>query len=407
MDMSPVRHAAIFCLELFLCTVIVSYGILLRSNSFLESDFRIFYSAAVILRAEPQRLYDFTYQQEVQDRYIPRPVDMSKQYSAFLVFVYPPFYLLPFIPLTYLHPESAYRITQVILGLILVIAIYFLTRLFPPKAHAGHLGLGALAFAPVFESLRQTHISGIVLMLFIGIYACFRQKKYEFAGFLGSLLLYKIQLAVVLLIYMLFSRNKRMAGGFIIGSLILGGLSLLLMRGDPGSFFHMNVWYAFFHEGDAYKNISMLSWQGLFSALELFFFPAVSLRIPAIAVSIMTLFFVFMFLPRRIQDAKLPGLFSLIIITTLVSGLHVHQYEGVLLLFPLYVLFHYSASRKAYLLAGAGWVILLLNIFTYTEVSPFYFLPALYLAASILFALRWIRAGSKGEKVLRDPLYLK
>ncbi len=389
--MSFVRHAGLFCLELFLLTIVVSYAIVLKEQSFPESDFRVFYSAAVLLRTEPDRLYDFASQQKVQDRYIPPHLDMTKQYSAYLVYVYPPFYLLPFIPLTFLPPQVAYRIMQIVLVLVLVGAVSLLMRRFPPRVHMGRLWLGALAFAPVFESLRQTHIAGVVLLIFMGIYDCFKRKKYMLAGLLGSLLFYKAQLISVLLLYFILSRNKPAVAGLLAGSLVLGGISLFLLQGNVVPFFEMNFWYAFLHEKEAFKSITMLSWQGLFSAIEVFFVPSVSMRIFALVASIVTIFLVFVSIPRRIQETHAPILFSILIITTLVSGLHVHQYDGILLLFPLCVLYHTSSSWKAHTVAFLGWVIIFFNTFTYADFSPFYFLPAVYLAGVLLMGIVYLR----------------
>lgn len=392
------QHAIPFSIEFFLLVIIVSYCSLQLKRNFFDSDFRVFYSAANVFRKNPGSLYDIDLQQQTQLSLIPR-AHGEIEFHDFLVFINPPYYLFHYIVVSRLPPAMAYLYLRFILLVFLGFSLLLLIRLFPPRVSIWRLLLFSVSFAPIYDAMLQAQSGFLSLFIITIMYILFVKKKYFLAGLVGALLTYKIQLFFVFLMYFLLLGKRKLYAGLLTGLAVLTGSWFLFMGQNFYDYVQLNFWYVFLHEAASYKNILTVSWQGFFATINFFYNPDIPVRIPSVVMSLGTILVVLLSIPRNVRRDQIKHIFSLIIFTTLLSGMHVHAHDSVILLFPLYVLFSGTVSRPVYALVILGWIIFLFTIFTPVYPYPLFFLTPFYLAACVVLWLQWFKRDRQEKRI--------
>lgn len=199
-----------------------SDGFKLANGNLVGGDFITFYQAGLMVREEPELLYDFAY-------YISRQKEFYKLHSAkedVLVFAYPPLvaYLFDYLPRTTLL--QAYLCWTSISMFLFFASLTLILRSVGASIMAiliaAFAGLGFYSFSLSCLAAGQTSAIGTAILT--GFYLTFQKGRYFLAGLILSLSYYKPPLFVGLVLTLCFARSWRVLYGFFVG-----GSSLVLM----------------------------------------------------------------------------------------------------------------------------------------------------------------------------------
>ena len=188
-------------------------------------DLRAFYAAGTIVRSgEASRLYDYDYQQKVQDATIgPR--------AGALPFLYPPFAALLFVPLSVLSYRHAFFVLLGLnIGLLCTAAQLLRPRLPGIRQHRWLLLPAAYgSFFAVSVALMQGQISFVLLIVYCGSYVLLERGRHFRAGLLLALALMKFQVALPVILLFIVWRQWRVVAGFVMGTLGAGAISFAVV----------------------------------------------------------------------------------------------------------------------------------------------------------------------------------
>ena len=178
------------------------------------SDFKIFYTAAKIIRAgQGSQLYDEATQLQVQKAFAPGAILRQ----GLLPYNHPPFEALLFVPFTFLPYWAAFFAWDAVnLGILFV-----LPRLLRP--HVACLqplttltcAVASLAFLPVFVAFIQGQDILVLLLLFTLAFVALRNKSDWTAGCWLGLGLFRFHQLLPILIALLWQRRARAIYGFL------------------------------------------------------------------------------------------------------------------------------------------------------------------------------------------------
>lgn len=220
------------------------------------TDFTQFYSAGLMARTG--RLAHLYHARELLG--VERAV-IGPELRGFPAYVYPPFFAWVFAPFSLLPYGLAFTIWSA-LGLT---GLYPVLRMLGSDARRALPWL--LTFFPVFASVSFGQNSLLSLFLLAGTYTLWRGRRLVAAGLVLSLLLYKPQLVVgVLLLWGLeFRRDHKALASFAAGTVAIAGISFGLLpeasrnylrfsrtvlpeltAGSGAALWHMNSVQAFF-----------------------------------------------------------------------------------------------------------------------------------------------------------------
>ena len=208
---------------LLLCQVNLFRAVLPDSLAGL-ADFRAMYSAGCIVgTGHAAQLYDYSYERDLQN-------EAAGPRKGALPFVYPPFAVLPFVPLSLLSYREAYFVLLLINLLLLGAAAAILSRRLPALVSLWRpLPLVLfLTFLPVGVALVQGQVSILLLLLCCGCYVSLQGGRPFRAGLLLAGMLIKFQIALPVALLFLAWRRWRFLGGFVLGAAVLACLSLLV-----------------------------------------------------------------------------------------------------------------------------------------------------------------------------------
>jgi alpha-1,2-mannosyltransferase len=211
----------------WLVSVLFGEGLMDLTGKVVGTDYLQFYTAGLTLRlGQEGRLYDFAYQQDLQQQMIGIQESPPEANSAFYAFLTPPFFAMPFVPLSLLP----YGLSYAVFCLLTLVGVWLSLRCLgldkPLKPF-----LWALTFFPVFANLSFGQNGVLSLAILALVYALWRSDKRLAAGLALSLLSYKPQLVFgILILWLLEARREwRALGGFVLGMLTLAGLSMWLL----------------------------------------------------------------------------------------------------------------------------------------------------------------------------------
>ncbi|MCS6963375.1 glycosyltransferase family 87 protein [Thermoflexus sp.] len=190
------------------------------------ADFRALYAAAQIAREEG---FPFIYDLE---RHVPVQQALCRMAGSdpsctLIPMVFPPVFLLPILPLTWLSPPIAFALWTLMngLGIGLLLRPYWLHL--PGPARRQRLALALLSF-PFFSNLFWGQSTLWLMLCTHGFLQEWKHHRPFRAGLWASGLLLKPQLLGLLLPGLALARQWRILGGLLSGTAVLAGLSLIL-----------------------------------------------------------------------------------------------------------------------------------------------------------------------------------
>jgi len=186
----------------------------------IRYDFGVFYYAGrMVWEGAGKSLYDLNQQHAFQVRY-GRPPDF--------LFYYPPFALLPFLPLTLLPAIGAFILwTAFNVGLVTA-AIAALSRRFDFRYGNWPLLL-SFAFMPVASNLANGQLSLLALAGYVWCYMLWRRGRLFQGGLALALVAFKPQLVAGFLCILLIKRRWRELAGFATACIPLLMISWLIV----------------------------------------------------------------------------------------------------------------------------------------------------------------------------------
>jgi hypothetical protein len=187
-------------------------------------DFRQLYAGGYLARTEPVSLYDYARQKQVQDGFVGKA-------EGLLPFIRPAYEALLFAPLSRLSYRTAY-FCFLCVNMSLLVACFFLCRdvfsrpgiIAQPKP-----GLQLFVFFPITVALLQGQDSILFLLGVCLVYRLLRLERVGLAGVALGLLLFKLQIAVPLALFLIARYGLSFFAGFAMGGTIVSVASVSLV----------------------------------------------------------------------------------------------------------------------------------------------------------------------------------
>ena len=205
----------------WLVSIALGPGNLDLAGNVIGTDYLQFYTSGITLRLHgSQRLYDFPFQQELEQAVV------GGQFESIYAFLTPPFFAWLYLPLSFL-PYTVSFLAWSLLGLVLLWA----SLRWLGVEHPWRAFLWALTWFPVFASISFGQNSLLSLAILSLVYFLWLRRRPWAAGLVSSLLLYKPQflLGVSLLWCLDWRREGKSLLGLFLGAGLLGGLSFWAM----------------------------------------------------------------------------------------------------------------------------------------------------------------------------------
>jgi hypothetical protein len=185
-------------------------------------DFFAFYSAATLVHThQPQSLYDASVLTRLQRQIFPQPVG----YAGYMPSLNPPSAAVLLSPLAALSEQSA-RLVWLSISLALGAAcVLILTRGRDRRIRALAV-LVVVASFPTYQTLTEGQWSFVMLLGCLGALAAARRGHYYLAGSALVVLWLKPQVLVLVLLWLVLTRNWRTAAGMVGAVLALTAITL-------------------------------------------------------------------------------------------------------------------------------------------------------------------------------------
>jgi hypothetical protein len=227
-------------------------------HPFVISDiFPRWRGAQALLRGENPYAPEFTHalHMEYYGRVLETETEVAVLRSA-LGFFYPPFVVLPLLPLLWLPFEAVRWLTVVLLAGAMAWAVVLWARLsggLPSVRRVGLAVLGAATFFPALDVLWLQQLTALVVLYLAGAYVAAGKGRFALAGCLLALATIKPQVAALpiggLLLWSVFSRRRwSLPAAFVVAMVLQLGMSELLLpgwwnhfRGELARYQHLNT----------------------------------------------------------------------------------------------------------------------------------------------------------------------
>lgn len=309
--------------------VTLAIGFIALPGAARDYDFRAFYAAGYLALHHPAQLFDLSAQRLAQYALI-------GQINPGLAYYHPAFEVLLYAPLALFTYRTAY-ISYAALNLVLLGACYFVAPI-PTDPFTRKFPRSLLFFAfPAFYCIATGQDSMFFLLLLCFLWRSLDRGDDITAGVLLALGLFKFQLVVALVIFLVARRGTRLLRSFVPTAAALALLSLAI-TGFKGAaqWIHLLFFAAGTHQvviGADLKAMPTLG--GLIDFLGGRFLPRDVLWIIELIFFLAT-FVVTLMLVRR--SNRLSDAFSVAIAGTLVISPHLYLYDYVLLIPALLLL---------------------------------------------------------------------
>ncbi len=206
-----------------------------------SSDFRIFYTAGLMLRrGEGRVLYSVERQDEIEREFAPAAVARGGP----LPYNHPPFEAAWYAPATYLPYFSAFSLWFTVNILLLAGSVYSIRSYVPILAAKFKwlLVLAPLAFFPVAYAFLQGQDSILLLALCCFAYSLFRNSKDLPAGVCLGLGLFKFHLVLPFAFILLLHRRWRALAGLSLMAVAELGISWVIVGGRELFYYPHFAW---------------------------------------------------------------------------------------------------------------------------------------------------------------------
>ena len=185
-------------------------------------DFFAFYTAATLVRKhQPQSLYDASVLTHLQRQIFPQPVG----YAGYMPFLNPPSAAVLLSPLAALSEQSA-RLVWLSISLVLGAACVLVLTWGRGRRIQALAVLVVVASFPTYQTLIEGQWSFVLLLGCLGALAAARRGHYYLAGSALALLWLKPPVLVLVLLWLVLTRNWRTAAGTVGAVLVLTVITL-------------------------------------------------------------------------------------------------------------------------------------------------------------------------------------
>lgn len=198
-------------------------------------DFMAFYSSGKLYWNQPQDLYNFEAIADIEQALI-APTSLG---GGVNIFAYPPYVAMVCGALTLIPYPWAMALWGVFSLLSIFISANWITKYLLPSQlttmgiNAGQFFIITLAFFPSYIGLINGQNHAITLLLLTGIVIFSMQEKWELAGSMAGLLIYKPQFVIGFLIVWILWRKYRAIIPFLAISIVWATLALATKGLDP------------------------------------------------------------------------------------------------------------------------------------------------------------------------------
>lgn len=205
----------------WLLSVIAGSGNFDLAGQVIGTDYIQFYAAGITIReGDSSLLYDFNYQSSIEQQIIGPGLKHFHAFITppFLAWLYVPFSILPYI-------------WSFTLWTILGFSLLWLSLRLLYTEKSLRVIIWGLTFFPVFATISFGQNSLLSLAILSLTFIFWRSGRRLIAGIILSLLIYKPQLILGIIILWLFEwkRDWKSLLGFIIGTSIISGLSIVFL----------------------------------------------------------------------------------------------------------------------------------------------------------------------------------
>ncbi len=312
----------------------------------VKTDFSCFYRAGrMVVSGDGARVYDLNAERRYDARLNTQFVE-AKGHSPALPFVFAPFVLLLFAPLSRL-PYSQAELVWYWVNAGMLLALPFVLR---RRLGWGDRGLIVALFAPVFFvpvtlALIQGQPSVLLLLIFAVAFAGWNRGNERLAGTVLALATFKPQLVIPMLLALVAMRKWKTLATFALACLVLFGISVGLVG------WHTALSYP--HAVMEFSRLSgnlggehpeyMPNLRGVMSLLAWRISPLAGERI-ALGVSV-ALLAAMMFRLRR-SRVFTGASYSMVLAVTLLVSYHAYLHDFSLLVLPCLLIADYLARSK-------------------------------------------------------------
>lgn len=340
------KRVFIYALALAVMTNILAVGLYIHVPSFTETpgaDFVAFYSAAILSRTKPDKLYNTEAQTEVQKQFSPRA-----RRGVNWAYLYPPFFTILLLPLSTLSYVEAYWVWTVFTVVLCCLSVVIMIRLDAARQPPLRLGLAVAYAAPVLYWLISTgQTTAIALFLWTLAFVAIKRDQLYWSGFILGFLSYRAQYLTVLL-PLLFIRRMWPS--------ILGvASSCLLLFVVGGLMFSFGSYGAYIESIAAQSRRIVTLTQPVVHYATLYgFFRALLSHDWALIGTISTSLFLIYWLwrvRRRVVPAQSSAFdlqWAMLMTATLLLMHHGFVYDLLLLAVPILLLYPYSPALSPY-----------------------------------------------------------
>lgn len=337
---SRVKPYAIIVGVLLWLGLIVNVGLtqggLNKSGVHVGLDFFQFYAGAVALKSgQVENMYNRSYYHSQYERVFGSETLFEINNPC------APFHTLLYVPLTHLSYINAY-ILWILIGIFL-----WMTGIFLLQTHSRRKSiLWSLSFTPVAVCAMQGQNSFLTFFILSATYMLWSKNKLLFAGLMLSMVIYKPYWAFGVLILWLFNakKNARALLGFLIGCIVISGISFLMLRGPTYAYFE------FLSNHSIATGTASVHWLSKEHTL----YHAIHQLIPGLSVSnmrlvqlLLSIFAITMFHTVQKRFSDTPALqYAWSIILTFWLTPHMMHYELLLFIIPAILLWFSMPSDR-------------------------------------------------------------
>jgi len=382
LNRSTVRFALAAFLLGMICIHAVLFWVVRQHVVTGSSDFRIFYTAGLMVRRGEGRVL---YNEELQEKFQREFALPAVNRGGPLPYNHPPFEALLYVPFTYLPYFSAYCLWFVVNLLVIGGSIYLvrgrlrtLTRDF-----RSFVIFAPLAFFPIVYALLQGQDSILLLGSYFLVYSALLRKKDVQAGACLGLGLFKFHLVLPFACMLLLRRRWRVLAGFLVVAVVEGLVSLVMVGGRELLFYPRFAWQINRQQAPGViVPANMGNLRGLFTGWRGMNPAPYSVEIALVIASIILMVWASrQWRPELVDAQNWDGGFSVCLIVTYLVGYHGYNQDMSFLLLPL--LLAMDRMLAAWEKTGAGMKCLLGLMFF----SPLYLLLTLQLSHQNLFSI--------------------
>ena len=192
------KRIFVYALALAVMTNLVFVALYIHVPSFRETpgaDFVQFYSAALLSRDRPEKLYDAEAQSEIQKQFSP-----GARRGVHWPYLHAPFFTILLMPLSALSYAGAYWAWTTFTVVLSCLSVALIIRLDAARFPSLRLGLAVVYAAPVLYWLISTgQTTAVALFIWALAFVLIKRDRLFWSGFVLGFLAYRAQYLTVLL----------------------------------------------------------------------------------------------------------------------------------------------------------------------------------------------------------------